>query len=174
MPLTRQQKEQRVAEVQEALSNAISIVFVSFDAFGVEDSEELREKMFEKGVSMRVVPKRLLKIALQNAKLDFESVKAEGQMAVVWGSDAVAPAKTMYDFARGKENIVLTGGAMEGAMLSHDEVMALAQLPSYEQLLGQFVSVLAGPARGLVTVLSGAQRDLVYALSAIADQKQTA
>ena len=47
----------------------------------------------------------------------------------------------------------------------------LAKLPSRDQLLGQLLSVMVGPVRGLATVLSGAQRSLVQVLAAIQEKK---
>lgn len=151
----------------------MSVVFVSYDNLNVEEIGELRASLHKAGGGMRVIPKRLLKIALSNIKLDFDPTAQEGQLAVVWGDDAVAPAKTLNEFAQGhEEKIHLLAGTLEGGILSLEEVTALAKLPSRQELIGQLVSVIAGPARGLVTVLSGVQRNTVQVLKAIADQKQ--
>lgn len=171
MPLTRQQKEEVVQQMTDHVSSASSVVFFSYSGLNVQDSGELRDKLFEAGCGMRVMPKRLLKLVLQSAKLDFDAISQEGQLAVVWGSDAVSPAKILYEFAKGKENIHLLAGALEHEMVTLDQVKNLAQLPSREQLLGQLVGVLAGPMRGLVGVLSGVPRQMVYVLQAVKDQK---
>ena len=55
--------------------------------------------------------------------------------------------------------------------MSKEEVMALALLPSREQLLGQVVGTIAAPLSGFVRVLNGNVSGLVYALSAIAEKK---
>lgn len=172
MPLTRQQKEQRIAEVEAGVSGATSVVFVAYNALTVAEVNELRDNLFTAGGTLRVIPKRLLKIVLGTLKVDFDPLAHEGQLAVVWGSDAVAPAKALSTFAaKHAEKIRLLSGTLEGNLLTLEEVTALAQLPTREQLLGQLAFVLAGPARGLVTVLSGVQRDTVRVLQAIADQK---
>ncbi|MFH1353676.1 MAG: 50S ribosomal protein L10 [bacterium] len=173
MPLTRQQKEQSVSEVQNNMASAASVVFLNFDHLNVEEVGKLRSNLYEAGGGMRVIPKRLLKIALSNLKLDFDPMQQEGQVAIVWGDDAVAPAKTLNEFAlEHKEKIRFLAGILEGNILSLAEVIALAKLPSRQQLLGQLASVMAGPARGFVTVLSGVQRKTVQILKAVADQKQ--
>jgi len=172
MPLTRQQKEQRISEVKDTIKGATSVVFMSYDGLTVDDSEDLRDKLFESKSSIKIVPKRLLNLALKAAELEFDPTNEAGQIAMAWGEDAVAPAKVLHTFAKKNEKVRLVAGILEGAVLSGEQIMALAQLPSKEQLLGQFVSVLVGPVRGLQSVLSGAQRDFVYALSAIAEQKQ--
>ncbi len=174
MPLTRQQKEQRVAEMKDVLGSAALVVVMSFDALTVADVTDLRERLAETDSFMRVVPKRLLRLAIQGSKVDFDPLQHKEQLAVVWGSDASAPAKAVYNFAKEHETVQLLTGLVEGRTLSADEVIALAQLPSRQELLAQLVGVLAGPLRSFVSVLSGIPRSFVQALQAVADQKQAA
>ncbi len=171
MPLTRQQKETRVQEVGSDVSGASGVVFLAYDALTIASVNELRDKLFAEGCSMRVVPKRLLKIALKGASLEFDPMAHDGQMAIIYGSDAVSPAKILAAFAKGKENLRLVAGVLEGKEIAAAEVLALAKLPSKQQLLGQLVGVLSGPMRGFAQVLSGVPRATVYVLQAIADQK---
>jgi len=174
MALTRQQKEKSVSEVQEAVVSATAVVFAAYDGLTVAEVSELRGNLAETGGGMRVIPKRLLKIALSNIKLDFDPTEHEGQLAVIWGDDTVAPAKTLNTFAKGHEGkIRFLAGTLEGNLLSIEEVTKLAHLPTRQELLSQLLSVLAGPTRGLVTVLSGAQRSMVQVLAAIRDQRST-
>lgn len=173
MPLTRQQKEHVVSEVSDALPAATSVVFVGFSGLNVVDVTQLRDKLYEAGAKMRVMPKRLLKIALKNANVSYDPATWDGQMAVVWGTDAVTPAKIMYELAKKKpDTMKLLAGVLEGNTLSLEQITSLAQLPSREQLLAQLVGVLAGPMRGLMSVMSGVPRSLVYVLQAVKDQKQ--
>lgn len=171
MPLTRQQKEQIVQEVGDNINAATSVVFVAYDGLTVPDVNELRDKLHASGSRMRVMPKRLLKLVLTNTKLDWDPISQEGQIAVIWGSDTVAPAKVMYEFAKGKETIRLLAGALEKNMLSLEEVTSLAQLPGRQELLAMLVGTLAGPMSGLVRVFSGTQRQVVYVLQAVKDKK---
>ena len=172
MALTREQKEQTVADATAALTSAMSYVFVAYDALTVPDVEELRGKMAEAGVSLRVLPKRLLRLVLQQVKLDFDPTAHEGQMAVAWSDDLVAPAKVLAAFVKTHENVRMVAGAMEGTFLSMEEVKAVALLPSREELLARLVGSLAAPMTGLARVLSGVQRSAVYVLVAIREQKE--
>jgi|SRR3990167_2951764 len=175
MSLTRKQKEHSVNKVQESISAASSVVFLAYNGLTVEEVNELRGNLHAIGGSMRVVPKRLLKIALRNIKLDFDPTAHAGQLAVVWGDDAVAPAKTLNAFVQKRqEKIRFLAGTLEGNMLSLEEVTSLSKLPSRDELIANLVSVIAGPTRGLVTALSGIPRNMVQVLKVIADQKQNA
>lgn len=171
MPLTRQQKEEVVSQVQEAASGATSMVFVGFNGLTLAEIEELRGKLYEEGCSMRVVPKRLMRLALQNANVQYDPTEYGGQVALVWGSDAVAPAKVLAQFAKGKETMQLLAGALEGGAISLEQVKELASLPSRDEMIGRLVGTIAGPLRGMVGVLSGVPRATVYVLQAIKDKK---
>lgn len=172
MPLTRQQKETRVQEVGSNLNQASGVVFLAYDALTIASVNELRDKLWQAGCSMKVVPKRLLKIALTSASISFDPMAHEGQMAIIFGSDAVSPAKILAEFAKGKEHLRLVAGMLEGKEIAAADVAALAKLPSKQELLGQLVGMLAGPMRGFAQVLSGVPRATVYVLQAIADQKR--
>ena len=172
MALTRQQKEQRVAEAQEAIAGATSVVFMAYDALGVTDLEELRDALHREGARVRVMPKRLLKRVLESAKLEFDPTAQSGQLAIVWGNDAVAPAKVLYTFAKKREHVQLIAGSLEGKLLQQSEILALAQLPTRLELLAQLVGTMVNPLRGLQTVLNGVQRQTVYVLAALVEQKQ--
>jgi large subunit ribosomal protein L10 len=173
MALTRQQKEQKVTEAQTHLKSASSVVFMTYNALGVSDSEELRSQLFEAGIRMRVIPKRLLSLAANNLNLELDCVHEEGQIAFLWSDDdVIAPAKTLQKFAKKHDNVVMVGGIMEGRVLTRDEVDALAKLPGLTELRGQLVGTIANPLRGFVTVLSGTQRGLVQVLQSIADSKK--
>jgi large subunit ribosomal protein L10 len=171
MPLTRQQKEQRVAQTQESIAGAVSVVFMTYDGLTVDAMEDLRDKLHAEGAALKVLPKRLLKIVLQQAKLDFDPTTTTGQLAIVWGPDPVMPAKVLHTFAKEHETVHLVAGTLEGKLLGLEDVRALALLPTRHELLGKLVGTLVNPIRGFATVLNGVQRQTVYVLQAIADQK---
>jgi large subunit ribosomal protein L10 len=83
----------------------------------------------------------------------------------------VTPAQILHTFAKKNEHIKLSAGVLEGNVLQSQEVVALAKLPSKQQLLGMLVGVLAGPIRGFASVLNGVQCNTVYVLTAIKDKK---
>lgn len=172
MALTRQRKEETVQKTQEALTQAVSIVFLNFNGLTVVDIGDLRNQLYEAGGRIRVVPKRLLLIALKQANISFDPLAFDGQVAVVWGNDAVAPAKVLNAFTKkNKEKVTILAGVLEGKSLGLAEVTQLAQLPTRDVLLAQLASVLSGAPRGLVTVMSGVQRSFVLAIKAIAEKR---
>ncbi|MGZ7142684.1 50S ribosomal protein L10, partial [Streptococcus pyogenes] len=70
-----------------------------------------------------------------------------GPSAVAFSNDAVAPAKTIYDFAKTADALEIKGGAVEGNVSSKEEIQALATLPNREGMLSMLLSVLQAPVR---------------------------
>ena len=87
-----------------------------------------------------------------------------GPSAVAFSNeDVIAPAKILNDFAKNAEALEIKGGAIEGAVASKEEIVALATLPSREGLLSMLLSVLQAPVR-----------NVALAVKAVADNKEDA
>jgi large subunit ribosomal protein L10 len=87
--------------------------------------------------------------------------------------DVVAPAKTILDFIREtrKPEVVVKGGYIDGKVLSLEQVQAISKLPSREELMGQLVGCLNGPATSLVGTFDGVISELIRTIQAVADQQ---
>lgn len=172
MAKTRAQKEQIVTELAELLSEGKSFVLSDYSGMSVSEVQDLRKKMKDQDGEFMVVKNKLFKLALEKAGLSLENFDFTGPIALtVSRADEVASAKETYEFAKECEALEIKAGLLEGSMLSKEDVVSLAQLPSKEQLLGQLVGTLNAPISGFVRVLAGPSRGLVTALSAVADQK---
>ncbi len=84
--------------------------------------------------------------------------------------DPVQPAKIVSDFARTSRILQIRAAMLEGVMISASQVEALASLPSKDVLIGRVVGGLASPLYGIVGVLAGTIRSLMYALNARSEQ----
>ena len=82
------------------------------------------------------------------------------------------PLKALVDFAKEQELPTVKAGFLGTVRLSAQQVNALAALPSRDTLIAKTVGSIKSPLNGLVNVLQGNTRGLVYALAAIRDQKQ--
>ncbi|MEI6716147.1 MAG: 50S ribosomal protein L10 [Candidatus Saccharibacteria bacterium] len=173
MAKTREQKEQTVSDLTTAFKSSKLAVLTDYRGLNVPAISELRSNLREVGISYTVAKNTLVKIALAAAEknVDDTSVFA-GPVGIAFGEDEVEAARIVYEFSKTNGALEILGAIDEdGKVLSKEEVMALALLPSREQLLGQVVGTIAAPLSGLVRVLNGNVTGLVYALSAIAEKK---
>ncbi|NLW60596.1 MAG: 50S ribosomal protein L10 [Firmicutes bacterium] len=171
--MARPEKVAVVNEVYEKLTKAQSVVLVDFRGLTVQEVTELRKKLREAGVELRVVKNTLTRLAAEKADLKDLHAYLEGPTALAFGyDDPVSPAKILSEFAKDHKNLELKGGVLEGKVIDQAMVAALAELPTREVLLGQLAGLLQAPIRNLVYVLSAPIRNTVYVLDAVRRQKE--
>lgn len=159
MAITRDKKKTLVTEMSEALKAAKMTVFAQYDGLSVADVQELRRSAREAGVTIKVIKNRLVRVTLGSIDTykNTDTTPLTGQLLYAISSeDEIAPAQVLNDFAK-KHPALRFAGAFsgEGALLSADEVQALASLPSKDQLIGQVISQLLSPVHDITNALSG-------------------
>ncbi|HLC45013.1 MAG: 50S ribosomal protein L10 [Candidatus Doudnabacteria bacterium RIFCSPHIGHO2_01_FULL_50_11] len=167
MPKTRAQKIDIVQTLAENFKKARGIVLSEIRGLTMSETDKLRKQLRDGGIKHQVVKISLLKLALRKAGFPTKEVKLATQVAVSYSEDETAAARELRKFGKTNEKLKFLGGFLENKFIDQAQVTALAAIPSRVDLLGQFVSVLQGPSRGLVTVLSGSHRGLVQVLSQI-------
>ena len=133
MSLNLEQKQAVVAEVAKQVAGAQAIVMAENRGIAVADMTQLRAKARASGVYFRVVKNTLVRRAVADTPFATLADKMVGPLAYGIGTDPVAVAKVLNDFAKGNEKFVITGGAMPGQVMSPKEIAALASLPSRER-----------------------------------------
>ncbi len=171
-----QAKREQIDMLREALKKSDAVFIVEYRGMVVKKISELRRLIRKAGGEMKVSKNTLMRIALEECAMKLAPEYETGPNGYVLSyGDAAAVAKVVRDFAKekGNEALVVKGAILGGQqILDCDQVFALADLPSKEQLLAQVVGTIAAPLRGLVTVLSGPQRNFVTVLSQIKDKKE--
>ncbi len=170
---TKSQKSQIVDGLQEKAASQKVVIFSDFHGLPVAKQQELRRALKKEDAEFKVAKKTLIQRAFDAAKVPFSYINYKGELGVIFGfGDEVAPAKFLHKFARANpDGFKIIGGILGERALSKEEVIALAKLPSKQELLSQLVGVLVSPIRGFMNVLNGNQRKLVVALAQIANKK---
>lgn len=175
MPKTRAQKEELLAAFSDRMNRSQSVVFVSTTGIKVHEIEMMRDALFQHGLQFQVAKNSLLKLALDELKLEVPQELLDQPLALIYSyDDAVAGPKHTAAFKKEVEALTVLGGIADGTFISPAQVEAYAKLPSREQLLAQLVGTLNAPVSGFVNVLAGNLRGLVNVLTAIKDAKPAA
>ncbi len=150
------QKQQFVADLAEKLKGAKAGVIVDYKGISVADDTQLRRDLREANVEYFVVKNTLLKLAAKEAGIDGLNSYLEGTTALALSTeDQIAPAKVLGKYDEKMKNIFnIKAGFMDGEVLDGPKVIALGKLPSKEQLVGQLLSVMIAPIRGLAVALN--------------------
>jgi len=173
--MERRKKEESVAGLKRSLAEAQAVFVTDFKGLNMEALAGLRVKVREVGCEFQVAKNTLVKLAARNtpmSQLDelFVGNNALGRTA----GDPAVLAKVLTDFAKTNEKLVIKGGLLGERVLTSAQVKALAGLPGREALLATFLGALNAVPTGFVRVLAAVPQKLLYALTAIRDQKEKA
>ena len=174
MSLNLQEKQAVVAEVAKQVAGAQAIVMAENRGMPVAAMTQLRAKARASGVYFRVVKNTLVRRAVVDTPFATLADKMVGPLAYGIGPDPVAVAKVLSDFAKGNEKFVLAGGAMPGQVMSAKDIVALASLPSREELLAKLLGTMQAPVAKLVRTMNEVPSKFVRTLAAVRDAKQAA
>jgi len=167
--MPNQHNQDQIKIIQEKLDKAASMVVIDYAGANVKSLTDLRAALVEAGGEMFVTKNTLIDIAVGKGKLT-ESL--QGMSAVVFSyNDPVSAIKALVKFHDENDLIEIKQGFMDDKVLSIDEVKALSQLPSKNELIVMLIQRLKSPGQGLVNVLQASARNLVYVLKAINDKK---
>jgi large subunit ribosomal protein L10 len=171
MSLNLQEKQAVVAEVAAQVAGAQAIVMAENRGMPVAAMTQLRAKARASGVYFRVVKNTLVRRAVVDTPFAPLAEKMVGPLAYGIGSDPVAVAKVLNDFAKGNDKFVITGGAMPGQVMSATDITALAALPSREELLAKLLGTMQAPIAKFVRTLNEVPGKFVRTVAAVRDSK---
>ncbi len=167
---TRAQKQVTLTEITEKLGRAKSVVFTDYKGMNMAQLSDLRTKLRDQQAEFTVTKNTLLRIALGDKK-PADNV-FEGPIATLFAyDDEITPIKTLVKALKEANVGTIKGGILGDEILAQAKVSQLATLPSKDELRAKTVGVLVAPLQGILSVLQGNLRNLVYALSEIQKQK---
>lgn len=173
--ITRKMKEKMLEEITEDLKQAELVIVTDYRGLNVKNINSLRGKLRSEKCRYRITKNTMNRLACRQAGFEQLESLFEGPTAIAYSSaDPVAAAKIFIDFARENEALVVKGGMLSGQMLDPASIKALGEIPPREVLLARVVGGFQSPISGLVGVLQGTLRQLVYTVDAVRQQKESA
>lgn len=161
-----QRNVQQLGDLKDKLTRAKSVVFADHSGMSVAQQQELRKGVLDAGGEVTVAKNTLLKLALGQ-----ETPVLAGPTSVLFSyQDEVLPIKVLATFSQNNDKPVIKAGLLGDKPLTADQVKALSQLPGMDELLVKLMGQMQGPVYGMLNVLQGNIRKLVYALQARNEQ----
>lgn len=158
------QKIKEVNELAKKIEEAKVVLLTDYRGINVEDVTNLRTKLRGAKTEYTVIKNNITKRAIQECKLEGLETLLEGPTAVVIGNeDYLETLKIIYNYSKDNEFYKIKGGVIEGKVISEQDIIKLAKLPSRETLI-------AGLAGALLSNIT----KLAVALDKVSEQKQTA
>ena len=155
MAITRQKKEEIVAKVSDITKSAKTLVFAAFKGLTVAEQNEMRKALRGVDVGYTVAKKSLVRRALDTANYEGSAPELEGEIALAYGGDELAPAREMAVFVKKfASHLSFAGGVFGGKYVSKDEISSIAAIPGMETLRAMFAQIINSPRQRFAVVLS--------------------
>lgn len=152
--LLKSKKDEMIKDLEKAVKDSGSVVFVNFHGLKVSDETMLRRELRNQGVSYKVSRKTLLKRAL-TGKATGEIPELSGEVAVAYSTDQIAGAREVYNFQKTHKGVLsILGGIFDGKFLDGIKMTEIAMIPSREVLLAQFANLMNSPLQRFAVALN--------------------
>ena len=178
MTVPRPEKAAVVAEVRDRLSASDAALLTEYRGLNVGEMAELRRSLRAAGGEYTVYKNTMVRLATAELGLDLADLLT-GPTAIAFvgarddgsAGDAAAVAKALRDFSRANRALVLKGGVLGDKVLSPDDLVSLADLPSRDILLAQLAGGFQAPLVKLAGLLQALPRNFAYGLQALIDTR---
>ena len=149
------QKEKAVEELAAKIKEAKIVLLTDYRGISVEDVTTLRADLRKNDSEYKVIKNNITRRALDKCVYEGLDELLVGPTAVVMNNeDYLEAAKTIYNFSKDNDFYKIKGGIIEGKVMSAEEIITLAKLPSKETLIGMLAGALLGNISKLAVALN--------------------
>ena len=139
------QKQEEVSKLAEKIKSAKLVLLTDYRGITVTDVTKLRADLRATKTEYTVIKNNITRRALQEAGIEGLDEALIGPTAVILNEEEYLPAiKAVYNYVKDNDFYKIKGGIIEGKLVSVEEIMTLAKLPSREELLSKLAGSLLG------------------------------
>ena len=166
----RAEKAQVISDLNAVFNETGVVVVTQYRGLTVPEVTMLRSQMRQQGASFKVTKNRLTVRAIAETGFAELVPLFRGPTAIAYSRDPVAAAKVAVEYAKKNDKLQIIGGGLAGSILSVEQVRALAELPSLDDLRAKLIALINTPASRLVGLLQAPGGQLARLLQAKSDQ----
>ncbi|MBA4390505.1 MAG: 50S ribosomal protein L10 [Syntrophus sp. (in: bacteria)] len=171
--MERQKKEKVVQELGSKLRELKYLFLAEYSGMTVAQITRLRRELRNVDTEFTVIKNSLLKIASKGTKAEALQDKFDGPNAIISiYKDPTGAARVVAGIAKEVPSLKLKAGYLDGLVITAEDILRLATIPSREVLLAKLVGILKGQPARLVYALSGNINKLMLVLNSIKNQKE--
>ena len=153
--MRKEDKGAIIGQLAEIVKEYGHFYLVDTTAMDAAATSELRRKCFKANIKMVVVKNTLLEKALMTIEgVDFSQLfgSLKGTTAVMFSEVANAPAKLLKEYKDGVPSLK-AAYAEEGMYVGADQLEALANIKSKNEVIADIVALLQSPAKNVISAL---------------------
>ncbi len=154
--MTREEKSQVIEDLTAQLAESAHIYLADISGLDAENTSKLRRACFKANVKLAVVKNTLLAKAMESSEKDFGELPTtlKGNTSIMLSETGNAPAKVIKEFRKKSDKPLLKGAFIEEAIyIGDNQLDALVDIKSREELIGEIVGLLQSPAKNVISAL---------------------
>jgi len=154
--MTREEKSQVIEQLTAQLTENPTIYLADISGLDAGSTSNLRRACFKAGVKLSVVKNTLLAKAMESSDKDFGNLTEalKGNTSLMFADISNAPAKVIKEFRKKSKKPVLKGAYVEESVyVGDDQLDALVDIKSKEELIGEIIGLLQSPAKNVISAL---------------------
>ena len=171
--MTREDKSQVIQDLTARLADTSIIYLADISALDATTTSNLRRACFKANVELAVVKNTLLSKAMEASDKDFGDLQGvlKGNTSMMIAEVANAPAKVIKEFRKKSDKPLLKGAFVEESVyVGDDQLDALVNIKSKEELIGDIISLLQSPAKNVVSALQSGGNKLSGILKTLSEK----
>jgi large subunit ribosomal protein L10 len=172
--MTREEKSQVIEELTAQLASNTNIYLADISGLNAGNTSDLRRACFKANVKLAVVKNTLLEKAMEASEKDFGELPTilKGNTSVMYSETGNAPAKVIKAFRKKSDRPLLKGAFIEEAIYIGDEQLdALVDIKSREELIGEIVGLLQSPAKNVISALKSGGGKLAGIIKTLSEKE---
>ena len=172
--MTKQEKVKAIEDLTAQLAENQNIYLTDVSDLDALTTSNLRRACFKAGVKLTVVKNTLLAKAMEASDKDFGDLTGvlKGNTAMMFSESGNGPAKVIKDFRKKWERPILKGAYIEEAVyLGDDQIDALVNIKSKDELIGEIITLLQSPAKNVVSALQSSGGALAGIIKTLAEKE---
>lgn len=172
--MTREEKTALIEELTGKLTDANIFYLADTSELDAEATAKLRRECFKKNVKLNVVKNKLLEKALEKVEgREYGDIMNTlvGPTAIMFAEVGNAPAKLIEEFRKKNDRPILKAAYVEEAIyIGDDQLKALSEIKSKEELLGEIIGLLQSPAKNVVSALQSGGNTISGLVKALSEK----
>jgi large subunit ribosomal protein L10 len=171
--MTREEKSQVIQDLTATLADTDTIYLADISGLDASTTSNLRRACFKANVKLAVVKNTLLSKAMEASEKEFGELQniLKGNTSLMIAEAGNAPAKVIKEFRKKSDKPLLKGAYVEEAIyVGDDQLEALVNIKSREELIGDIITLLQSPAKNVVSALQSGGNKLSGILQTLSEK----
>jgi len=137
-------------------------------------NNDLRKLLHKNGVKMQVIKNTFVHKALEKSGTEWGELTdtLKGTTALLFASNPKAPAIAIKEFRKNSDRPLLKGAYIDSdVFIGDDQLGALVDLKTREELIGEIVGLLQSPAKNVISALKSGGNTIAGLVKTLAERE---